>query len=415
MADRTTNEATTPKPGGTPSTDQSNVPSTVRHTDAGAATGATSADAVLSQEKVDLGNSLQLARGIFPKVGIALFALAILVIPLVLADAYWLGILNIAGTAALAGVSLNVLTGYAGQISLGHAFFVAVGAFTAQYVGGDPEARVAGLGLPMIVWLPAAALVAGIVGALIAPFALRLHGPYLAIVSLGLVFLGIFIFRNLPSITGGNEGTSVSARATLGPIDFEALTLGGLEFPRENGMFLLIWATLGLVMLVVANVMRTRAGRAMQAVRDQHVAAEVLGVRMFRTQANAFILSTAVAGIAGGLLAVNLQYIRPDNFDVNLSVQYLAIIVIGGMASAWGPVLGALFVGLVPVIVDRFAASLPFMGSPTQHGLSTTDLQLILYGALIVVFLLVESKGLVALIKRAAAALTGRRGTPDPA
>lgn len=362
-------------------------------------------------EESDVRQTTQLARGRFGKLAIPLVAVVILSVPLFLSNSYWMGILNVAGTAAIAGVALNVLTGYAGQISLGHAFFVGIGAFTAQIVGGDPDGRVTALGLPMLLWLPAAAIVAGLAGAIIAPFALRLHGPYLAIVSLGLVFLGIFIARNLASLTGGNEGTAVSARATLGPLDFENFQVGTFVFPRENGLFLLIWGCLGLIMLFVANVMRTRSGRAMQAVRDHDVAAEVLGVRMFRTQANAFVLSTAIAGVAGALLAVNLQYIRPDNFDVNLSVQYLAIIVIGGMASAWGPVLGALFVGLVPVVVDRFASSLPFMSSPTQHGLSTTDLQLILYGALIVVFLLLESKGLVALITRVVQALPGKRGT----
>ncbi|MDV3221161.1 branched-chain amino acid ABC transporter permease [Intrasporangium sp.] len=359
----------------------------------------------------EVRSSTQLVKGRFGKLAIPLVAIFIFSVPLFLSDSYWLGILNVAGTAAIAGVALNVLTGYAGQISLGHAFFVGIGAFTAQVVGGDPEGRVTAFGLPMLVWLPAAAVLAGITGALIAPFALRLKGPYLAIVSLGLVFLGIFIARNLTDLTGGNEGTTVSARATLGPLDFESLQVGSLVFPRENGMFLLIWGCLGIIMLFVANVMRSRSGRAMQAVRDHDIAAEVLGVRMFRTQANAFVLSAAIAGVAGALLALNLQYIRPDNFDVNLSVQYLAIIVIGGMASAWGPVLGALFVGLVPVVVDRFASNLPFMGSPTQEGLSTTDLQLILYGALIVVFLILESKGLVALITKVVSALPGKRGT----
>lgn len=339
-----------------------------------------------------------------------LVALLVLIVafPMNFGDTYWLGVLNATGTAAIAAVGLNVLTGYAGQISLGHAFFVSVGAFTTQYVGGT-------MGLPMVVWLPAAAIAGGICGALVAPFALRLKGPYLAIVSLGLVFLGIFLGRNLPSITGGNEGTVVSARATLGPIDFERLQLGSIFFLREQSLFILIWGCLALVLLFTANVMRTRGGRAMQAVRDHDMAAEVLGVRMMRTQANAFILSTAIAGLAGGLLAVNLQYIRPDNFDVNLSVQYLAIIVIGGLGSTFGPVLGAIFVSMVPVLVDNFSDKLPFMGTPGSDGLSTTDLNLILYGSLIVAFLLLESKGLVALLGRARRALQARRSVANPA
>ena len=327
------------------------------------------------------------------RIGVVLFVVLVLAIPLNTSSTYWLGILNAAGIAAIAAIGLNVLTGYAGQLSLGQAFFVGIGAFVTQYVGGIH-------GLPMIVWLPAAGIAAGIAGAVVAPFALRLRGPYLMIVSLALVYIGIYIWRNLPSITGGNEGTIVAARATLGPIDFEALTLGPFVFAREQGLFILIWALVGLIVLVVANVMRTRGGRAMQAVRDHDVAAEVLGVRMMRTQTNAFVLSSTLAGVAGGLLAVNLQYIRPDSFSVELSVEYLAIIVIGGLASLWGPVLGAVFVTLVPVVVDLAAKRLPFMAEGGGTGLTTTDLSLILYGALIVAFLLAEPKGLVAILRR---------------
>jgi branched-chain amino acid transport system permease protein len=327
------------------------------------------------------------------RIGVAVFVILVVAIPVNTTSTYWLGIFNAAGIAAIAAIGLNVLTGYAGQLSLGHAFFVGVGAFVTQWVGGIH-------GLPMIVWLPAAAIAAGLIGATIAPFALRLRGPYLMIVSLALVFIGIYVARNLKSITGGNEGTIVLARATLGPVDFENLTVGSLVFAREQGLFILTWSLVGLVVLIVANVMRTRSGRAMQAVRDHDVAAEVLGVGMMRTQTNAFVLASALGGLAGGLLAVNLQYIRPDSFNVDLSVQYLAIIVIGGLASLWGPVLGAIFVTMVPVVVDKFANGLPFMEQGGGDGLSTTDLSLILYGAMIVGFLLIEPKGLVATLRR---------------
>jgi branched-chain amino acid transport system permease protein len=337
--------------------------------------------------------SLRLVGSRGGRIGVALFVVLVVAIPVNTTSTYWLGILNAAGIAAIAAIGLNVLTGYAGQLSLGHAFFVGVGAFVTQYVGGT-------LGLPMIVWLPVAAIAAALIGAAVAPFALRLRGPYLMIVSLALVFIGIYVARNLQSITGGNEGTIVLARATLGPVDFERLTVGPLVFVREQGMFILIWAIVGFVVLVVANVMRTRGGRAMQAVRDHDVAAEVLGVGMMRTQTNAFVLASALAGLAGGLLAVNLQYIRPDSFNVNLSVQYLAIIVIGGLASLWGPVLGSIFVTMVPVVVDTFAKGLPFMEQGGGDGLTTTDLSLILYGAMIVLFLLLEPKGLVATLRR---------------
>jgi branched-chain amino acid transport system permease protein len=339
------------------------------------------------------------------RIGVVLFIVLVVGLPLNFGDTYWLGVLNTAGIAGIAAIGLNVLTGYAGQLSLGHAAFVSVGAFVTQYVGGQ-------LGMPMIVWLPVAGIAAGLVGAVVAPFALRLHGPYLAIVSLALVAIGIYVARNIPSVTGGNEGTIVDARATLGPIDFENLTIGPLAFGREQGMFILIWSMVGLFVLLVANVMRTRSGRAMQAIRDHDMAAEVLGVRMMRTQANAFILSTFIAGVAGGLLAVNLEYIRPDSFSVALSVQYLAIIVIGGMASLWGPILGALFVTMVPVIVDLFADSLPFVQHGGTDGMSATDLSLMLYGLMIVIFLLAEPKGLIAILRRTRRMIRRSSGRP---
>lgn len=322
-----------------------------------------------------------------------LFVASILLVPLFVSNKYALTILTTAAIAAIAAQGLNLLTGYAGQISLGHAFFVGAGAFTGQFLGGQ-------LGLPLIVWLPLAGLFAGLLGGVIAPFALRLRGPYLAIVSLGLVFLGIYVARNLPAITGGLNGTVVTAPVALGPVDFAHLQLGPFIFSREQGMFLLTWAVLVLVMLAVANIVRSRSGRAMQAVRDHDLAAEVLGVRVLPTLANAFIGSSVLAGLAGGLLAVHLQYIRPENFGVSLSIEYLAIIVIGGMATVWGPVLGALFVGLIPVLAVWAAEYLPFIAKPGDlYGITTTGFGIIIYGLLIIVFLLYRRSGLISFFR----------------
>lgn len=355
--------------------------------------------------KLDGVPPLRLAPSRTSRLLLALGLLAIVALPLNVGSPYWLSVLNGIGIAAIAAVGLNVLTGYAGQLSLGHAFFVSIGAFTCQYVGGTH-------GLPMVLWLPAAGLVAALVGAAVAPFALRLRGPYLAIVSLSLVFLGIYAARNMSGITGGFNGTIVTAPVRLGPVDFERLQVGPFLFSREQGLFILIWSVLALTLLLVANVMRTRSGRAMQAARDHDIAAEVLGVRMLRTQVNAFVVASGIAGVAGGLLAVNLQYIRPENFDVALSVQYLAIIVIGGLGTLFGPVLGALFVGLVPVVVDQVSDSLPFMSEAGGAGLSTTDLTLILYGSFIVAFLILEPRGLVHIVRRAVQRLRRVIATP---
>lgn len=325
-----------------------------------------------------------------------LFIFAIVALPLNVSDTYVLTVLTGAGIAAIAATGLNVLTGYAGQISLGHAVFVGAGAFCGQYLGGE-------LGLPFLLWLPLSALFAGAIGAAIAPFAMRLHGPYLAIVSFGLVFIGIYIARNLPAITGGLNGTVVTAPVSIGPLDFEALVVGPFLFSREQGMFLLSWLILAIVLLATANIVRSRSGRAMQAVRDHDLAAEVLGVRRLPTMMNAFVVSSALGGLAGGLLAVQLQYIRPENFGIPLSIEYLAIVVIGGLASVWGPVLGALFIALVPVLATSLAEHLPFIAEPgATHGITVTDFGLIIYGLLIVCFLLFRRRGLISLFPSAA-------------
>lgn len=337
------------------------------------------------------------------KVLAVLFIVAIVALPLNIGDTYVLTVLTTAGIAAIAATGLNLLTGYAGQISLGHAFFVGVGAFSGQYFGGQ-------LGLPLLIWLPLSALLAGAVGGLIAPFALRLKGPYLAIVSLGLVYIGIYIARNLTPITGGLNGTVVTAPVAIGPIDFESLAIGPFLLSREQGMFILCWLILALVLLAAANIVRSRSGRAMQAVRDHDLAAEVLGVRRLPTMANAFIVSSAIGGLAGGLLAVQLQYIRPENFGIPLSIEYLAIIVIGGLASIWGPVLGALFIALVPVLATGLAGSLPFIAKPgDQYGITVTDFGLIVYGLLIVVFLLYRRRGLISFFPSALRRSSRRR------
>lgn len=323
------------------------------------------------------------------KVLAVLFVVAIFAIPLNIGDSYLLTVLTTIAIAAIACTGLNLLTGYAGQISLGHAFFVGAGAFSGQVFGGQ-------WGLPFLLWLPLAGLFAGALGALIAPFALRLRGPYLAIVSLGLVYIGIYAARNLPGLTGGLNGTVVTAPVSIGPIDFAALQIGPFLLSREQGMFLLCWLILALVLLATANIVRSRSGRAMQAIRDHDLAAEVLGVRRLPSMMNAFIVSSVLGGLAGGLLGVQLQYIRPENFGIDLSIQYVAIIVIGGLASIWGPVLGALFIGLVPVLAIWLASYLPFISQPgEQGGVSVSGFALIVYGVLIVVFLLFRRGGLI--------------------
>ena len=309
-------------------------------------------------------------------------------------------IVNFTLIAAIAALALNVLSGYTGQVSLGIAFFMAIGAYTAAYLGGvvplsplDPL----GLGLPFIIWLPAAGIVAALVGALIGPTALRLKGFYLGIVSLSLIFIGQYLFMNMRGITGGTQGRAFPVPAIGGAAFDQQNTFFGQAFTSGQQYFVLILLVLALAALFVSNVMRSRAGRAFRAVRDNETGATIMGVNLFEAKMGAFILSSFLAGIAGALFASYNRFITPDYWGLTLSIQFVAAIIIGGVASVWGSMLGAAFVFGLPLVIDHFNLLPVASGS---GGISSGDLNAILYGLLIVVFLLFEPGGVIGLVRR---------------
>lgn len=343
---------------------------------------------------------LRLFPSLASKVGLGLIVLVWLVLPFNLTD-YQLLVLVFAGIAAIGGIGLNLLTGYTGQVSLGHAFFLGVGAYTAAYVGAEHE-------LPLVVWLPAAAVLSGLVGAVIGPFALRLRGQYLGIVTLGLVFLGLHVFENWNSVTGGNTGKTSAAPVDVGPVDFAALELGGQAFTKEQSYFWFVWGLVGLVALLAKNIVRSRAGRAMQAVRDRDLAAEVVGVSLARTKVGAFAVSSALAGMAGALFASFQEAVNPENFTLLVSIQYIAVVIVGGVGTIFGSVLGALLVGPVQRIVETVSRTqdLPFVSGDAggaEGVIAVASLNRMIFGALIIAFLIFEPRGLAAIWLRAKA------------
>ncbi len=329
--------------------------------------------------------------------GVLLLALLLF---FVMAGDDWFTIMNNTLIAAIAVLALNVLSGYTGQISLGLAFFMAVGAYTAAFLGGthasgplDPQ----GLELPWLIWLPAAGVMAALLGALIGPTALRVKGFYLGIVTLALVFIGHYIFLNLHAVTGGPQGRTFPAPAIGGAAFDQQNSLLGLALTTGQQYFLLILPVLALTVLFTSNVMRSRAGRAMRAVRDHEVGAAIMGVNLFEVKMGAFLLSSFLAGIAGALFASYNSYVIPDYWDLTLSIQFVAAIIIGGVASIWGSLLGALFVFGLPQIINHFSLLPPPTGN---GGLSSGDLNTLIYGALTILFLLFEPGGLAGLLAR---------------
>jgi branched-chain amino acid transport system permease protein len=321
---------------------------------------------------------------------------------------YWLDVLARCGLAAIGAIGLNLLTGYTGQISLGQAFFIGVGAYVAAWFGVQQQ-------MPLLVWLPLCAIIGGLIGGLIGPFALRLRGNYLAIVTIGLLYIGNLIFNNWDSLTGGHAGTATAAPVSIGPLDFADLHLFGQVWSRRQGLFWLVWLIVALTALLAKNLVRTRPGRAMQAVRDQDVAAEIVGVNVARYKVGAFVVSSALAAVAGGLFGVVQQFVNPGDFGgapgLLLSITYVAMIIVGGMGTIGGSVVGALVVVGLPNVIQQANQSIAIplvKSSPTATDGIVTVFQLnqLLYGLLIVLFLLFESRGLAAVWQRAKAFVT---------
>ena len=218
---------------------------------------------------------------------IILFLLPLKLLPLVgfLGDSDWLILIDRALIFAIAALGLNLLTGVAGQVSLGHAFFMAVGAYTAAVVGGEPGSTLWGLEMPMWVWLPAAGLVAALIGILVAPTAVRVRGLYLAFVTLGLVFIGQYLWRNLGKIAGGpgtgREWPPLELAVWRGQEPLISFADDGpwfgVDMVRQGKAYYLLLFLVIVFALLAKNMMRTKVGRSWASIRDRDIAAEISG------------------------------------------------------------------------------------------------------------------------------------------
>jgi branched-chain amino acid transport system permease protein len=301
---------------------------------------------------------------------------------------------------AIATLALNVISGYGGQLSFGITFFMSIGAYTAALLGGDRPTfpgDPAGLGFSFIIWLPLAGVIAGLAGLLVGPIALRLKGFYLAIVTLALVFIGQYIFKNLPFITGGSQGRIFPSPAIGDFIFASPSSILGITPTANQCFFLLSLALLALSSVFVWNVMRTRAGRALHAIRRNETSAALMGVNVFHAKMGAFILSSFLAGIAGALWASSIGFAEPGTWSLLFSFQVVAAMLVGGIGSVWGSILGAAFIFGMPQLLQQ----LPLFSQSANAGkFSAGDVSTLLYGLLIIVFMLFEPEGIVGLIRR---------------
>ena len=330
-------------------------------------------------------------------------------------DVFWLQV-GVFGFAAMVAASgLNLLVGDAGQVSLGHSFFLAVGAYGYAFYAAEPETgpgAPAGWGLPPLVAVALAVVTAGLAGLLFSPIAARLRGIYLGVASLGLVFVGEHILLNAKPVTGGSNGRDVPALTVLGfsfdDLPGKTLHVLGVPFTRMEKLWYLGLVTAALVALFYRNVASGRAGRALHAVRDGETAAATMGVPVTRFKGAAFLVSSMLAGLGGVLLALAFRHVVPETFGVLLAIEYLAMIVIGGVGSPGGTLAGALFVSSLPVVLQRYSEVLPLVSdSPTSGGVTAGVAARFCYGGAIVALLLVEPGGLAALGRRVKRRLVG--------
>lgn len=308
-----------------------------------------------------------------------------------------MGVASLVVVYAIGGIGLNIISGYAGQISLGHAFFMGMGAYTAAVLGGVSTNLVRGYELDLLIWLPLAGLVPAVIGWLIAPLAARVRGLYLAILTLGILFIGEHVFKEATWMSGGSGiGRAPTTVVLLGFNIYQRRTIFGIDI-SAIGMFYLFSLLILVVLGILArNLARSRQGRAFAAVRDRDVAAEIMGVPLMQTKRLAFTISSFYAGIAGALLTVVLGFTTPERWNLLLSIDFLAVVLIGGVATISGPIAGAMFVVLLPRIIEGVARELPFISTTvgSNQFLNVFQLQRILFGAMIVLFLVLEPRGL---------------------
>ncbi len=302
------------------------------------------------------------------------FLILVFTFPLYL-DNYWLRIANLIGITIIAATGLNILVGYCGQLSIGHAGFIAVGAYTSAILTSK-------LGVPFPVAFICSGITAGLVGVIFGMPSLRVKGFYLAISTIAAQFIIIWVLQNWTSMTGGYNGLNVPAAS-----------MGGIVFRSESSQFYLIMVIVVITLFFAKNLSRTRPGRAFVAIRDNDLAAQVMGINLFRYKLLAFFIGCFFAGIAGSLLAHFSRTINTEYFPFMDSILYIGMIIIGGLGTTLGPILGVVFIRLLDVLVTQLSPSLqtafPWIPSNFTSGIAP-----MIFGLAIILFLIFEPRGM---------------------
>jgi branched-chain amino acid transport system permease protein len=309
---------------------------------------------------------------------IAGIVVLLLLVPPLFASDYLLAVLDLILVAVVGAVGLNLLTGNTGLISIGQGGFMAVGAYTAANLIVRAHAS-------FWIALPAAGVMTAVVGTVVGIPSLRIKGLYLTIATLAAQFIIQWMINHITWISGGIQAT----------IQMPPPVVFGYSVHTQGGFYLFLLPFAVLAVIAAKNIERTRLGRSFIAVRDQDIAAEIIGINIFRTKLIAFAISSFYAGIAGALYSYYLGIANYEQFGIDVSIDYLAMVIIGGLGSVNGSILGAAFITLLPVVTRRV---LGMMGGLLPAGLDVTgiesELRLCLFGALIILFLILEPEGL---------------------
>jgi len=309
----------------------------------------------------------------FSKFWIIAFFIALYVAPLFLGN-YTLYVGNLICIAIIGAMGISILTGFTGQISLGHGAFIGIGAYASGYLTMK-------LGFPFIVALPCAGLITALFGMIFGIPSLRLKGLYLAIATLAAQFIIEYLMVHMEFITNGVLGMMIDPPSIF-----------GFSFDTDLKYFYLTATLAVLATMYAKNIVRTRPGRAFIAIRDRYISAEVMGVNLFKYKLMAFGISSFLAGVAGCLWAHYVTIITPEHFTIGVSIEYLAMIIIGGLGHVIGAIFGAIFMVLLPEVL-RFLSEVMAGQFPMIVNIFAA-LKQVVFGGIIIGFLVYEPDGL---------------------
>ena len=292
-----------------------------------------------------------------------LYIIIILIISLtgiLIKNSYYLQVLTFIGINTLLALGLNMLMGYAGQISLGHAAFYGIGAYTTAILSVTYN-------LSPWLSLPCAILLSALVALIVGVPTLKLSGYYLGMGTLGFGMIAFIVFREWGTLTGGASGF----------VGIPCLEIGSLSFASEQNYFYLVWATVLVIIILCQRIIDSRMGRALRSLHDSENAAKAVGINTMNLKLQIFIFSAAISALAGFLYAHFVSFISPGSFNFLVSIRMVTMVVIGGMASVWGALLGASLLTLLPEWLHAFS-----------------DFEMVVYGLIMMVVMILLPQGL---------------------